>query len=271
MGDSDDKFDPAKFSEDTGPRPIQTPAPADAPAANPLPEQAAKRAEEVKAAIVGNALTLPDGTKMFNDADKLFDNEENMLHKGDYINLRKKVPSLRSLYIAAGWEQRALEEVRVDIDLSCFLLDKNNMTRDDTDFLFYNNLEACEGAVKHLGDNRTGAGDGDNETISLQLNDIPFAVVRIAIVLTIYDENRDSLHFGQTRNVFVRLVNQEDNAEICRLIVDEADLDGKNSIVAINLVREGPRWFAEVPVAGEKGGLLALAKSHGIIVNEDTG
>ncbi len=215
---------------------------------------------------------LADGTEVPADVAKhMFDDSKNKLKKGDYIDLIHKVPSLKQIYIACGWSQPLSEEARVDVDMSLFLLDKNGQTRVDGDFLFYNQQRAVDGAVKHLGDNRAGMGDGDNETIFIDFNGLPFDIMRMNCVITIYDEKRDGLHFGGVSTLYVRIVNKEDNFEVLRMVFADDEIRNHNSIIPFSLIREGPKWFCEGLATLGTGGLMDLAKSYGIIVQEDTG
>ncbi len=215
---------------------------------------------------------LADGTEVPADVAKhVFDDEKNKLKKGDYVDLIHKIPSLKQIYIACGWSQATLESDRVDVDMSLFLLDKTGQTRVDNDFLFYNNQRACDGAVKHLGDNRSGMGDGDNETIFVDFNGIPFDVLKLMVAITIYDEKRDGLHFGGVGSLYVRIVNKEDNFEILRMAIPDDVVRDHNTLVPFVLVREGPKWFVEALEKPGKEGLMGIAKSVGIIIQEDTG
>jgi tellurium resistance protein TerD len=202
--------------------------------------------------------------------DQVLDQDEaNFIKKGDHVDLLQKVPSLRSLYIGAGWEVKTLDAEGIDIDLSLFLLNKNDTTREDGDFVFYNQLIALEGAVRHDGDNRQGAGEGDIESCTIDLNGIPYDVVKIMMVLTIYDEVEHGLHFGQVRNIHLRLVDKEYGEEICRLKIDEDELKEKSGVYMGALVREGPRWFFHV--IGDsigRGGLGIAATRYGILIKE---
>jgi len=215
---------------------------------------------------------LADGTEVPADVAKhVFDDEKNKLKKGDYVDLMHKIPSLKQIYVACGWSQVTLETDRVDVDMSLFLLDKTGQTRVDNDFLFYNNQRACDGAIKHLGDNRSGMGDGDNETIFVDFNGIPFDVLKLMVTITIYDEKRDGLHFGGVNNLYVRLVNKEDNFEVLRMAIPDDVVRDHNTLVPFTLVREGPKWFCEGLEKIGKEGLMGIAKSVGIIIQEDTG
>ena len=204
-------------------------------------------------------------------AQHMFDNEQNILEKGDYIDLFDKTPGLREVRIGVGWDQKAVEEDMADLDISLFLLDKNDETRIDEDFVFYNNAAACDGAIKHEGDNRTGAGDGDDETVFIDLNGVPFDVLKIMFVLSVYDEDAKGYNLGLARQVYIRLVNKEDGDEILRYPVPESELEGQTGILLAGLIREGPKWYFEVFSKAIPGGLAAAATDYGIIVQEQTG
>lgn len=215
---------------------------------------------------------LADGTEVPVEVAKhVFDDTKNKLKKGDYVDLLHKVPSLKQIYIACGWTQPPSEEARVDVDMSLFLLDKNGQTRVDGDFVFYNQQRACDGAVKHLGDNRAGMGDGDNETLFVDFNGLPFDIMRINFAVSIYDEKRDGLHFGGVSSLYVRIVNKEDNFEVLRMSFADDEIRNHNSIIPFSLIREGPKWFCEGLGTLGTGGLMELAKSYGLIIQEDTG
>ncbi len=95
----------------------------------------------------------------------------NRIKRNEEVNLTAWDPSMKNLLIGVGWELLAFDGNPIDLDVSCFLLNKNEKTRVDSDFVFYNNTEGCNRAVIHNGDNRTGAGDGDDETIYIKLKD----------------------------------------------------------------------------------------------------
>ena len=198
------------------------------------------------------------------------ENPGNIIHKGEHFNVTRADPTIRDVVIGVGWDQKAFEEQKTDADISLFLLDRDGQTREDEDFIFYNQPEGCEGAVRHMGDNRTGAGDGDDEMVFVNLNGLPFDIMKIAIVLSIYDEDGKLGHdFSTVRNVFVRLVNDENAHEIVRFeIPDEALEQGGTAMYMAYLRREGPEWFFDASAEKVDGGLAAIATEHGIIVKE---
>lgn len=201
-------------------------------------------------------------------AAKMATTEFKLIKRGEYIDLIRKDPTLKKLRIGAGWEQRFLEEEKMDIDLSAFILDRNEMTRVDEDFVFYNAESGLEGGIKHSGDSRTGAGEGDDEAITLDLNSVPFDVHKIVFVLSIYDEESNGHNFSLVRDVFLRVVNDDDQNEICRFIFEDDDLKGGNAAFMATLIREGPKWHFEVQGTFVNGGLAQIATQYGIIVRE---
>lgn len=202
-------------------------------------------------------------------AAKMAQTEFKRIHKGDYMDLLRKDPTLKRIRIGAGWEQRMMEEERVDIDLSAFVLNLQEQTRVDEDFIFYNNDTGVEGGIKFLGDSRTGAGEGDDEAITIDLNAIPFDISKIVFVLSVYDEELKGHNFSMVRDMFLRVVNEDDQNEICRYIFDGDDEPkGGNGIYVAMLLREGPKWYFEVKAEVINGGLAEIATKYGIIVRE---
>lgn len=188
--------------------------------------------------------------------------------KGEEINLSRIDHALREVTAGVGWDLRAFEGDPVDVDASVFLLDKNDRTREDEDFVFYNNMSGREGAVKHLGDSRTGAGDGDDEKIVLDLMALPFEVVKIAFVLSIYDLDMNNNNFKLVRNVYFRLVNNETGHETFRFELDE-DLGEGTGLYIGYLERVGSDWVYRAVGEPIYGGLSKIASDFGIVVMQN--
>lgn len=191
---------------------------------------------------------------------------ENLVSKGDYFDIRKKIPGLQNIAIGSGWDVKLFEEESLDVDLSCFLLNKAEQTREDTDFIFYNNESTCAGGVRHQGDSRTGAGDGDDEMINIDLNALPFDIIKITFVLSIYNAAEREQHFGKIRNMYFRMVNDDDGNEIFRFVMNEGEYVNQIGIKVGEMVREGPKWFFNVLGEPIPGGLAKIATQYGIIV-----
>lgn len=197
--------------------------------------------------------------------------ESNEITLGDEINLFEKDPSLRNILVGAGWDLNTFGGADdLDLDISVFLLDKDQMTRVDGDFIFYNQTEALDGAIKHNGDNRTGAGDGDDETISIDLQGIPFDILQVVLVLSIYKGVEKQQNVGTLRNAYVRIVNAENLFEICRYKLDEILEDKEETGVVIGYInREGPKWHFKPDAELIPAGLGEVARRYGLIINQE--
>lgn len=196
--------------------------------------------------------------------------EKDLVHKGDYFSLTERDPTIRSIIIGAGWEQKSVEKDAIDVDLSCFLLDKTDKTRVDSDFVYFNNPSGCEGAAKLLEDSRGGAGEGDDERIFIDLNGLPFEIVRIVFAISIYDEHFKGHHFGDVRDMYLRIVNYESDQEIARFIIPLDELVGVTAIYCAAMVREGPQWFLQ-PIAEPARSLSPIVRKYGLLVAEEAG
>eukprot|EP01032_Pedospumella_encystans_P030721 gene30721-34670_t len=134
------------------------------------------------------------------------------LQKGGNVNLSKEAPGLSKMVVGLGWDIRNTDGAAFDIDSSAFLLKVDGKVRADNDFIFYNNLKSSDGSVMHSGDNRTGAGDGDDEQVTVALNSVPANVK--SIVFTVNSFTGQS--FAQVQNAYCRLINAADGKEVAR-------------------------------------------------------
>lgn len=194
---------------------------------------------------------------------------DNKIEKGQDVNLMEKDPTMSSVLIGVGWVLNAFDADTLDLDASCFLLNNEGKTVKDEDFIFYNNLEARDGAVVHNGDNLTGAGDGDDESISIDLNEIPFEITKIMFVMSIYKGEEKDQQMSSIRNPYIRLVNASNSNEIVRYNVapDMSASDGETAMLVASLNREGPKWHFEAVGQLVEGGLAKIATDYDIIVH----
>jgi len=195
---------------------------------------------------------------------------ENFLQPGDDFNLIKVDPSLRRVIIGVGWDVNAFNADTLDADVSLFLLNKEIMTREDGDFIFYNQPETQDGAVRHHGDSRTGAGDGDDETITVDLQTLSYDVVSIAIAVSVYKGYEKEQNLGMLRNAYVRIVNADTDNELCRYKLDQVlDESLASGAIVASLNREGPKWHLKCDTDFVSGGLGDLARRYGLIINQE--
>jgi tellurium resistance protein TerD len=187
------------------------------------------------------------------------------LQKGGNVNLSKEAPGLSQLTIGLGWDVRNTDGAGFDIDGSAFLLKADGKVRSDQDFIFYNNLKSADGSIVHSGDNRTGEGEGDDETVKVDLAKVPADVDKIAVCVTIHDAEARRQNFGQVQKAFVRCVNSATNQEVARYDLSE-DSSTETAMVFGELYRNGSDWKFRAVGQGYKGGLAALATSYGVSV-----
>jgi len=191
--------------------------------------------------------------------------KSNRVDVGDDINLLAADPALKDLVIAVGWDNKGFGSNPVDVDVSLFLLNNQDQTRENEDFVYYNNMSACDGAVRHEGDNRTGAGGGDDETILLDLHGIPFDIARIVFVYSIYKGPEKEHSLSMVKNAYIRIINASNDHEILRFELDEY-FSGVNDAAAIvgSINREGPKWHFTPLMDFEASGLGAIATKYGM-------
>lgn len=187
------------------------------------------------------------------------------LVKGQKIDLTKD-NNLKKAIIGLGWDTNRYDGGQeFDLDASAFLVDEQNRTTRDEDFVFYNNLNHPSGGVVHTGDNRTGDGDGDDEQIIIEFDKVPANIHTIAITVTIHDAIARSQNFGQVSNAFVRVVNEETNEELMRYDLTE-EYSVETSMVVCELYRNNGEWKFSAIGSGFQGGLAGLCKNYGLDV-----
>ena len=187
------------------------------------------------------------------------------LQKGGNVNLSKEAPGITKMIIGLGWDTRATDGAAFDLDGAIFLLNAAGKVRSDADFVFYNNLKSTDGSIVHSGDNTTGAGAGDDETVTIELANVPADVDKVSICVTIHDAETRKQNFGQVSKAFVRCVNADGNTEIARYDLSE-DGSTEAAMVFGEVYRAGTEWKFRAIGQGFKGGLGPLAKNFGVNV-----
>ena len=174
------------------------------------------------------------------------------------INLEKgqrekiTIPNFR---VGLGWDSNSSATGDAfDVDASVFILGSDGKLISDNHFVFFNNLESPDGAIKHSGDNLTGAGEGDDEVINIDLSKAAADVFEITFVVTIHKADDKRQNFGQIRNSFIRVVNQTTNDEIVKYELDE-DFSIETAVEFGRLYKRNDEWKFEAVGNGMKGGL----------------
>ena len=186
------------------------------------------------------------------------------LSKGERISLEKVAPGLKQIFIGLGWDINATDTGGdFDIDGSIFLLNSNEKLISDKHFIFYNNLTSPDPdkSIKQRGDNRTGAGEGDDEVIDVNLKTVPDDIAKVVLTVTIHEADKRKQNFGQVSNAFVRIVNCENEEEIIRYDLTE-DFSVETALIMAELYRKDGEWRMNAVGAGYEGGLPALVERY---------
>ncbi|WP_042200364.1 TerD family protein [Paenibacillus camerounensis] len=186
------------------------------------------------------------------------------LSKGQKIDLTKTNPGLSKIKVGLGWDTNKYDGGKdFDLDVSVFLTNANGKVDKDTNFIFFNNKQNENGSVVHMGDNRTGEGDGDDEVIEIDLKSIPADVEKVAFTITIYEAEQRSQNFGQVSRSYVRIVNEISNEELIRFDLGE-DFSVETGVVVGELYRNAGEWKFSAIGSGYKDGLAGLTRDYGL-------
>ena len=175
------------------------------------------------------------------------------LKKGQKISLVKPGSAgLKRIMVGLGWDE--VEQKRrvffapkpqdIDCDASVILCGANGkvISPDPKQgCVYFGNLRHSSGAIVHQGDNLTGAGEGDDEQILIDLATVPERYERIVIMVSIYKADERRQHFGKIKNAFIRLVDLSNNTEICRFNLSE-NYEGMTGMVVGELYRHEGEW-----------------------------
>lgn len=177
------------------------------------------------------------------------------LQKGQKINLSKENGGLKKIMVGLGWDEVkqsggffktlfSVPQQDIDCDASAILCGNNGKifsTDTKQSVVYFGNLRHPSGAIIHQGDNLTGAGEGDDEQIMVDISRLPSDVGKVVFTVNIYDARRKGQHFGMIDNAFIRLVDMEKNQEICRYNLSE-NYDNMTGLVVGEIYRKGNEW-----------------------------
>ena len=188
------------------------------------------------------------------------------LSKGQKVDLTKGNPGLKSIMVGLGWDVNAFDSgADFDLDAAAFMVGANGKCPTEKEFVFYGNLEHPTEAVKHMGDNLTGEGEGDDEQIQIDLTKIPANIAKIAFTVTIYEAEQRRQNFGQVNNAFIRIYNEQTGEELLRYDLGE-DFSIETAAVFGELYKNGNEWKFNAIGSGYQGGLGALCANFGVEV-----
>lgn len=188
------------------------------------------------------------------------------LKKGQKVSITKDNPGLTKVIVGLGWDVNAFDTGGdFDLDTAAFLLGESGKVTRPEDFVFFGNLVHPSGSVQHQGDNTTGAGDGDDEQIKIDLSTVPENISKIAFTVTIYDAEQRHQNFGQVSNAYIRICNEATGEELLRYDLGE-DFSIETAAVFGELYKNNGEWKFNAIGSGYQGGLAALCGNFGVDV-----
>lgn len=169
------------------------------------------------------------------------------LQKGQKVSLSKENAGLSKVMIGLGWDEVkqskgffAPKPQAIDCDASLIML-QGGKFRKKEDVIYYGNLRHASGTVQHMGDNLTGAGDGDDEQIMVDLSRVPAEYDKLIVVVNIYQAIKRKQHFGLIENAFCRLVDADKNVEMCKFNLTD-DYSGMTALIFGEVYRHNGEW-----------------------------
>ena len=203
------------------------------------------------------------------------------LQKGQRVSLSKESKEgLDRVIVGLGWDEARQPQTKgflaslfgggepqaIDCDASALLLQDGKL-RNWKDVVYFGALRHGSGAVQHMGDNLTGAGDGDDEQIKVDLSLVPENIQRVAFTVTIYDADVRRQNFGQVNNAFIRIVDESNGQEILRYDLGE-DFSIETAAIFGELYKHNGEWKFNAIGSGYQGGLAALCANYGVEVED---
>lgn len=186
------------------------------------------------------------------------------LQKGQKVSLTKGNPGLSKVVVGLGWDVNQFDTGGdFDLDAAAFLLTDSGKVSRQEDFIYFGNLTHPSGSVQHMGDNLTGAGEGDDEQIRVDLSKVPEHITKIAFTVTIYEPEQRRQNFGQINNAFIRIYNEDTGEEMLRYDLGE-DFSIETAAVFGEVYKNGSEWKFNAIGSGYQGGLKALCTQYGI-------
>lgn len=188
------------------------------------------------------------------------------LQKGQKVSITKGNPGLTKVVVGLGWDINQFDTGGdFDLDTAAFLLTDTGKVSKSEDFVFFGNLKHPSGSVEHLGDNLTGAGEGDDEQIKINLSLVPENISKIAFSVTIYEAEQRRQNFGQVNRAFIRIYNEVTGEELLRYDLGE-DFSIETAAVFGELYKNNGEWKFNAIGSGYQGGLAALCVNYGVDV-----
>lgn len=180
------------------------------------------------------------------------------LQKGQKIEI-----GLSQITVGLGWDPNEGTGGSYDLDASAFMLDSSRQIPTESFFVFYGNLDSPDHALRHTGDDPTGGNSatGDDESIKIDLSKVDQRVQEILFVVTIHEAVAKRQNFGQVRNSYIRIVDDQTGQEIAKYELGE-DFSIETAIEFGRLYKRDNKWRFEASGVGYKEDLAFFVRKH---------
>ncbi len=194
------------------------------------------------------------------------------LQKGQKVDLTKGNEGLTDLLVGLGWDAAkpsggglfsAFKSApSIDCDASVLMLEAGDKLVTEKDVVYFGNLKHKSGSVKHMGDNLTGAGDGDDEQIFIDLSKVPENIQKIVFVVNIYKAVDRKQHFGMINNAFIRIMDGKKKTELLRFNLSDNYTD-KTALFTGEVYRYNNEWkFSAIGEGTTDKGLREIIQKY---------
>ena len=184
------------------------------------------------------------------------------LSKGERISLSKEAPGMKKVVAGLGWDVNVSDTGSdFDLDVSVFMLGASGKIPQEKYFVFYNNLKSPDASVESMGDSRTGKGEGDDETITIDLLKVDSIIEEIIFVVTVYEAEKRRQNFGQVRNSYIRIYDEENEEEVTKYELEE-DFSRETAIEFGKLYKKNSEWRFQAVGEGYNSGLESFVQKY---------
>lgn len=192
------------------------------------------------------------------------------LKKGQCISLAKEAPKLKKVLVGLGWDEAKKKGLfgitkSLDLDASAIVL-RDGVLRNDADVVYYSHLKSMDGSIKHHGDNLTGAGDGDDEQITVKLDKMDADVTNVVFVVNIYNAKIKRQTFANVDNAFIRMVDKDTGKELCRYDISSGSIDDARALIFAELYKCDGEWkFRALGDGSSANSIAELANKYRVV------
>lgn len=163
------------------------------------------------------------------------------LQKGQKVSLSKDAPNLTDVMVGLGWDVNRRGGSAFDLDAAAIVLRNGKFVR-DKDLCYFGNKHHRNDPVYHHGDNLTGAGEGDDEVISVKLNQLDADIDKIVFVVNIYSAESRGQNFGMVQNAFIRLADERTGQEFLRYNISDGVVGDCPALIFAEMYKHNGEW-----------------------------